>query len=225
MNNDKIKQHLDQYLNYWVIGIISLLALFFLPFLGSAAGLALVLPTTVAGWFVYIATKIIIAIINVLIFHCFFQQAKVNIKDNSRYIEALEILDQFRIKERVYRSPEEYTRGAYLKKGTTIFIMTILGAFSLTHAILVFDLVMFLTYTFTIVMGVIFGVLQMKSGELYWTDELWYYAKKIEKEAKEAEEKAKEAAEAEAKAAAAQKEEQLNAKQAEYSTVELTTAS
>lgn len=219
--NDKMKQHLDQYLNYWVITVISLFALFFLPFLGSAAGLALILPTTTAGWFVYIATKLIIAAINVLIFHCFFQQAKVNVRDDPRYTEAMEILDKLHIKERVYRSPEEYTRSAYLKKGTTIFITTILGAFSLTHAILVFDLVMFLTYTFVIIMGIIAGVLQMNDSERYWTYELWYYAKKIEKEAKEA----KEAAEAEAKAAAVQKEEQLNAKQAEYSTVELTTAS
>lgn len=213
MNNDKIRQHLDQYMNYWIIGIISLLALFFLPFLGSAAGLALVLPTTVAGWLVYIATKIIIAIINVLIFHCFFQQAKVNIKDHPRYIEGLQILEQLRIKERVYRSPEEYTRSAYGKKGTMIFIMTILGAFSLTHAILAFDAIMFLTYLFTIIMGIVFGILQMKAGEMYWIDEMWNYAQKIKLE--------KEAAEAEAKALAA-KEEINNDKQEQCNPVELT---
>lgn len=68
-----MEKHLDKYLNYWIIGIVTLLALFFLPFLGSAVGLALVLPNTPAGWIVYVGTKIIVAAINVLLFHCFFQ--------------------------------------------------------------------------------------------------------------------------------------------------------
>jgi hypothetical protein len=178
---------MDRYLNYWLIGIVSLIALFFLPFVGSAAGLALVLPNTVAGWIVYSGTKIIVAAINVLLFHCFFQQSKVNVKDHPRYVEALEILDRLRVKEQVFRSPEQYTKSSYRNKGTTIFITTILGAFSLTQALLVFDLIMFLTYLFTIIMGLIFGVLNMKSAENYWIGEMWHYAKKKENEAIEAE--------------------------------------
>lgn len=177
-----LKQHLSRYLNYWIIGIVSFLALFFLPFIGSSAGLAFVLPTTTAGWIVYCGTKIIVAAINVLIFHCFFQQSRVNISDNPRYKEALTILDRLKVKEQTFRSPEQYTRSTYLTKGTSIFITTILGAFSLTQAILVFDLIMFLTYLFTIIMGVIFGVLSMKNAEIYWTEEMWHYAKKKEKE-------------------------------------------
>lgn len=46
---------------------------------------------------------------------------------------------------------------------------------------------MFLTYLFTIIMGLIFGVLNMKSAENYWIDEMWHYAKKKETEAIEAE--------------------------------------
>lgn len=174
-----------------MIGIVSLLALFFLPFLGSAAGLALVLPNTAAGWIVYVGTKLIVAAINILLFHCFFQQSKVNVKDNSHYIEALTILGRLKFKEQNFRSPEQYTKGSYRTKGTTIFITTILGAFSLTQAILVFDLVAFLTYLFTIIMGLIFGILTMKNAEIYWTDEMWHYAKKKETETIEQEKAAK----------------------------------
>lgn len=177
-----LKQHLSRYLNYWIIGIVSFLALFFLPFIGSSAGLAFVLPTTTAGWIVYCGTKIIVAAINVLIFHCFFQQSRVNVLDHPRYKEALTILDRLKVKEQTFRSPEQYTRSTYLTKGTSIFITTILGAFSLTQAILIFDLIMFLTYLFTIIMGVIFGILSMKNAEIYWTEEMWHYAKKKEKE-------------------------------------------
>ena len=206
--DDKLRTHLDKYLNYWIIGIFSLLALFFLPFLGSAAGLALVLPTTAAGWIVYVSTKVIIATINVLLFHCFFQQSKVNVKDNPRYIEALQILDKYKIKKQTFRSPEKFTRSSYRNKGTTIFITTILGAFSLTQALLVFNLVMFLTYLFTLILGVIFGVLNMKSSEIYWTEEMWYYAKQIEEEQEKA-----------------QKEEINNDKQEQCDPVELTATS
>lgn len=189
-----MREHMDRYLNYWLIGIVSLIALLFLPFVGSAAGLALVLPNTAAGWIVYVGTKIIVAAINVLLFHCFFQQSKVNVKDHPRYVEALEILDRLRVKEQVFRSPEQYTKVSYRNKGTTIFFTTILGAFSLTQALLVFDLIMFLTYLFTIIMGLIFGVLNMKGAENYWIGEMWHYAKKKEHEAIEAE-KAENAAE------------------------------
>lgn len=187
-----MREHLDKYLNYWLIGIVSLVALFFLPFVGSAAGLELVLPNTTAGWIVYVGTKLIIAAINVLLFHCFFQQSKVNVKDEPRYIEALTILDKLRVKEIKLISPEEYTKHAYRSKGTTIFFTTILGAFSLTQAILTFDLIMFLTYLFTILMGIIFGILNMKSAEIYWTDGMWHYAKKQQELAAEAKKKAAE---------------------------------
>ena len=178
-----MRKHLDQYLYYWIVAVISLVALFFLPFVGSAAGLELALPNTTAGWIVYVGTKLIVAAINVLMYHCFFQQSRVNVKEDKRYQEALTILDQLKVKEQVFRSPEEFVRSSYLKKGTTVFITTLLGAFSLGQALLVFDLIMFLTYLFTIIMGLIFGVLSMKSAEIYWTDELWHYAKKKQKEA------------------------------------------
>ena len=42
-----------------------------------------------------------------------------------------------------------------------------------------------LTYLFTIVFGVIFGIMQQDTAETYWTDEFWRYAKKIEKQMEE----------------------------------------
>lgn len=175
-----IREHLSQYLNYWIVGIVSLIALCFLPMLGSAAGLALVLPTTVAGWIVYIGTKLVVAAINVVIFHCFFQQSKINVRDNPRVIEALKILDKYETKERNYISPTAYTRKAYISKGTLTFFTSIIGAFSLTHALLVFETVVFLTYLFTIIGGVIGGILNMKSAENYWINDQYFYAKHIE---------------------------------------------
>lgn len=176
---------LRQWQYYIIIGIVSSISLFFLPMLGSSVGLSWDLPTTPAGWAVYISTKILVAIINILIFHCFIQQAKINVKNDRRYKEAKEILDEVKPEstER-FRSPQEYFKGVYSTKGLTIFVTSILGAVGLTQAVLTFDLIEMLTYAFTVLMGVIFGVLQMNQTEVFWTEEYLGYAKQTSDELK-----------------------------------------
>ena len=179
---------------YVVIGIISLVALFFLPMIGSEAGLAWNIPNTTAGWIVYITSKLLVATINILIYHCFILQAKINIQDDPKYREATEILNNILDSDTErFRSPREYFKSAYGTKGVTIFITSVLSAIGLTQAVLTFDWISMLTYLFTIVMGLIFGVLQMSQTEIYWTTEYWQYAKRIEQT--EAERKAAEAME------------------------------
>lgn len=185
---------LRQWLYYFIIGIVSFVALVFLPLLGSTVGLAWNIPDTSVGWIVWVATKLIIATINVLIFYSFMEQAKVNIKDDAKYLEAREILVKHNAKNVIPRSPKQWNTKQYGIKGATIFVTTALATIALTQAILAFDWVSMLTYLFTIIMGLIFGVLQMKIAENYWTDEFWRYAimmrDKYEREAEEALEKA-----------------------------------
>lgn len=183
---DRIKQ----WMYYFIIGIISLIALIFLPMIGSTADLDWNIPNTAVGWIVWIVVKLIVAVINILIFHSFMQQAKLNIKNNPNYIEAKNILMQHKIKLALPRSPVKWNSQQYSKKGTMIFLTTALATIALTQAILSFDYIAMLTYLFTIIMGLIFGVLQMKSAEDYWTDEFYRYALMIkenhEREVKEA---------------------------------------
>lgn len=170
---DKIKQ----YLYYILIGIISFIALVFLPMLGSTVGMAWNLPTTTAGWAIWIITKLIVSVLNMLIFYCFMEQGKLNIKDNEKYIEALKILEMDDTdKDNVPRSPKKWQRSQYGHKGITILMGTLFSTFALTQAILTYDVVSLLTYIFVISLGLVFGILQMKTAELYWTDEFWRYA-------------------------------------------------
>lgn len=175
---DKVKQ----YLNYIIIGIVSLIALVFLPMLGSTVGLGWNIPNTTVGWIVWVAVKLIVATLNVLIFYCFMQQAKVNVKDNENYKRARDILINQKEKEVLPKSPNKWNSQQYIRKGTIIFLTTGLSTIALTQAILSFDYVSMLTYLFTIVMGLIFGVLQMKTAEEYWTDEYLQYALMKERE-------------------------------------------
>ena len=167
---------------YFIIGIVSLIALCFLPMIGSSVGLGWNLPNTFVGWVVWITVKLIVAVLNVLIFHCFMMQAKINIKDNERYIEAQSILRVNKVKEFIPRSPAAWNKQQYGTKGITIFITTGLSTVALTQAMLTFDWMSMLTYLFTIVMGLIFGIMQMKVAEDYWTDEFWQYAQQIKRD-------------------------------------------
>lgn len=185
---DKIRQ----WMYYFVVGIVSLIALCFLPFIGSSVGLGWNTPNTVVGWIVWVAVKLIVATLNVLIFHCFMEQAKINVKDNQNYIEGRDILRVADEKDFVPRGPKEWNRNQYGKKGATIFITTALSTVALTQAILSFDWMSMLTYLFTIVMGLIFGVLQMKTAEEYWTNEFWQYAQQVKAASEETERKAEE---------------------------------
>ena len=180
MNNVFNKYKAYQY--YAIIAIISLIAVVFLPFLGSGVAAALVFPTTFGGWAVYIFSKIAVATINILLFHCFMQQAKINIKDNPRYIEANEILHRYNLLNFVYLGPDELNARQYRTKGVSIAITSVLSAFTISLAVLTFNWITMLSYLFTIVLGLIFGILQMNTAEEYWTGEYWYYAKNIEKE-------------------------------------------
>ena len=165
-----------QWVYYFIIGIVSLVALVFLPMVGTEVGLAWNIPDTTVGWIVWIAIRVIVSIINVLIFHSFICQGKLNCRENENYKKARDILVKEKKKEVLPRSPRKFLRGEYGRKGTTIFITTAMATVALTQAILSYDWMSLLTYLFTIIMGLIFGVLEMKKIEDYWTDEYYRYA-------------------------------------------------
>lgn len=182
MDRSTIYDKWSQLQNYIIIGVVSLVALFFLPMIGSTVGLEWSLPNTLVGWIVYVVSKLLVAGLNIVIFHCFILQAKVNVQDNKQYIRACEIMRTVKDeKELSPRSPSQYLKGLYGRKGTSIFVSSIIAAVGLTQAVLTFDWVSMLTYFFTILMGIIFGILQMNQTELYWTEEYLSYATEVER--------------------------------------------
>ena len=178
MNTD-LHLQVRQNIYYILIFVISLLTLVFLPMIGSTVGLDFNLPTTTAGWIVWGATRAIVATINVLLYHCFMQQAKLNAEGDENYQAAKAMLTKVHPKEYHPRSPAKFLAQSYGRKGTTIFFSSALGTVALTQAILAFDWISFLVYLFTITMGIIFGVLAMKNAENYWTQEYYDYAVQV----------------------------------------------
>lgn len=177
-----MKQNWRVYQNYIIIAILSFISVFFLPMLGSSLGIGFNIPDTIAGWIVWVLTKMCIVVVNILIFDQFVKQAKVNVRDNEQFKKAEEILNNIKEEAEEIKPAKEYIAALYRKKGITLGITTVLSIFGLTNAILTFDWVSMLTYIFTIVMALIFGWITMNEVEEVWTDKHYKYALKIQKE-------------------------------------------
>lgn len=173
---------INEYRNYFIIGILATMAVFFLPMLGTTAALQFVLPNTVAGWIVYVSTKLCIVVINLLIYDQFMKRAKINVKDDPMFLEAERILAGYFNEEEDILPASYYISKMYRSKMTSTAIFTILGVFGFTNAILTFDWVSMLSYTFTIIMALTFGWISMGEAELVWIERHYKYAKKIERE-------------------------------------------
>lgn len=180
---ERIKQNefVSNIAYYVIIGVISLFSLCFLPFIGSTLKGGFLPPKSGLEWAIWIGTKIIVATINVLIFYCFVQQAKINVKDDPNYVEALKRLSLIENKKGIIpRSPKQYNKKQYTVKGITIVISTIASTIVISEAILSFELITFLTYLFVIVLGVVFGYISMRQNETYWVSEFPQYVKYME---------------------------------------------
>ena len=184
-NRDSVKQSLKQGMYYIIIAVISFISVVFLPMLGSTLGLGWKIPDTTAGWVVWGASRAIVATINVLLFHSFMEQAKLNIKDNEHYKEAQDILVKVKKKEHKPKSPAQWNAAQYGKKGVSLFLASAMSVVAIGQAVLSYEWATALAYLFTLGMGIIFGIMQMKKAETYWTTEYYEYAlmkKRMEEE-------------------------------------------
>lgn len=164
------------YINYYLIAFISILVPIIFTFVGTAVGLAIIIPTTIAGWIVWAIQLITVSCANVAVFHCFIQQAKINIKNNEQFITANRLLNQIQSKENIARSPKQFFRREYGFKAISLFITSALSVFSLGQAILAFNLITFLSYLITMTIGVIASYFEMKKVEEFWTEEYYQFA-------------------------------------------------
>lgn len=177
MDERNLKEKFSLNFYYCLIFLLSLLVMtvapMFTPSANTDLGISAIFPHSVIGWAIYVCTKVFVGVVNLLLFHCFVKQAKINIKDNEKYIAACKIYDMYHPKEYNPRGPKQYFGQLYRKKGVMIFLTSMLSAVVLTNAILSFDVTAFVIYCMTILMGVIFGILKMKEVEVYWTSEFY----------------------------------------------------
>lgn len=169
---------------YIVIAVLSVLTLCVFPFLGSSISASIQFPTTKSGWVIWGVTKGSICLINMIIFHSFVKQGKLNIKDDPVYLQALAILNSIKPKKTDKRapSPAKYHASVYTKRGLSLVVTSFLSLLVFGEAILRLDYVALISYFITLVIGIVFGILQMKDEEYYWTKTFLTYAKQQKQE-------------------------------------------
>lgn len=173
-------QRISQYAYYMIIGVVSLIMLVFIPMFGSELGLEWELPNTTPGWIAWISAKLSGALLNILLLRCFDAQGKLNASKREEYKQAAAKLSNERnVAKFKPRSPKEYSRGVYGRKGLTLFVGTILGSIGLGQAILVYDVGQFIIQAIALVIGLIAGVFQMFATEEYYTGEFIAYVNRV----------------------------------------------
>lgn len=184
MDEQNLREKFSLNFYYCLIFLLSLLVMtvapMFTPSANTDLGISAIFPHSVIGWAIYVCTKLFVGVVNLLLFHCFVKQAKINIKDNEKYIAACKIYEMYHPREYNPRGPKQYFGQLYRKKGVMIFLTSMLSAVVLTNAILSFDVTAFVTYCMTIVMGLVFGILKMKEVEVYWTSEFYDAAMQLQ---------------------------------------------
>lgn len=174
--NDKVKEVLRNNLYYVIIGVLSLLVLIVFPFLRSDFEAGWNFPTTSEGWFLFWFEKITVTGINLTIFTAFKKQGKLNVLENEMYKKAQELMNKVKTKAYKPLSPLQYQARSYGKKGTTLILTTVFSLVAITRMILKFDYLALISYGVTILLGIIFGIFAMKSDEVYWTNDYYFYA-------------------------------------------------
>ena len=177
--------------NYGIIIVLTLITITIFPLLGTQLGMEANYPDTVVGWIVWSVIKIALCVDNIFIFQAFVDQAELNVQYEPRYIEAREIVRKYRIGKYNPMSPEERRRKMFSKK-IIITVLTSLISVALTEAILKYNFADLIAYSISMIMAVVFGVLNMADQEKYWVEEFYDYAITI-KEEEEAKEKQKQA--------------------------------
>lgn len=173
----ELRNKVRGYAYYLLVAVISLISIVFLPMLGSEFNGGFEWPKSTIAWIIWIMTRAGIAVVNVCFFALFKAQAKVNISNEKNFKEACDILNRYnRHKKIIPRSPTKYNLMSWGFKGTTLLISSVFSTFAFAEAILKFDLVAFLSYVFTIVVGLIFSYFTMRKDEDYYIDEFYQYA-------------------------------------------------
>lgn len=196
-NEEKSKARREafkNYKNYGIIIVLTLITVTIFPLLGTSVGMEARYPDTVVGWVVWSVIKIALCVDNIFIFQAFVDQAEMNVQYEPRYIEAREIVRKYRIGKYNPMSPEERRKKMFSKK-IIITILTSLISVALTEALLKYNFADLIAYTISMIMAIVFGILNMADQEKYWVEEFYDYAITI----KEEEEKKQQKKEAEIK--------------------------
>ena len=184
MENNILKLNIKKYIYFLLVFVISMTVLIVAPmWQNDLSGFHLKLPNSKSGWLAYIVLRTVVSLLNMLIFACFVHQGELNCAENPNKLEADKILNKCKVKVEKPRSPNAFRAKQYGGKGSSMMIMSFIALVALPP-ILFYDWKAAISYIFTIIMSIVFGIYQMMVTEAYWGDEYLRYAKMVEESIK-----------------------------------------
>ena len=181
----KAYEQFKQYFNYGIVAVTSLLVLMVAPALESAISGELNYPDTPQGWIFWAIGRVAVTIINLVIFIALDNQSEINASDNENYQKAKEILDNDPEMQKVARSPKQQKKKDLTGKIPWIIVGSAASLVALSQIIFNYSLATLVSYIFTVVMDIAFGIWHMIDKEVnYWSDEYLRYALQVQNERK-----------------------------------------
>ena len=184
--DERLREEFKSKINFFVIGLISFVAIAAIPFLSTAFEhgddqqvIQQAFPDSAIGWIVWAIFRSLVVVINISILVAFVNQGRINVSKSEIFIESMKKWIEVQVykgkqkkkRKRVYLTPKQHYASVFTKKGVSLAITSFASCFTITFMILHWDLATFIMITITVLFAVVFGFLQMQKEEFYWLND------------------------------------------------------
>lgn len=170
----KTRQFISDSKNAIAVIILSMIAMFLVPLLGSYATGTTQFPQTVPAWILYFTCAIAISICSLMIYLALHNQGKLNVKDQEEYIQAKELhLKNFKRmngKDIIPVDPFKWEKKTKAQKGVFQTLGIFCGLLGFGLGALCWNNSQFISSTFSIIMSIGFGLVHMGDVEKMFTE-------------------------------------------------------
>ena len=180
----EIKDWLNKWLPLIVIMLLQGISLICLPMFDFSSENNEIIRWHNPEWYEWVFT-IINEVLTITTFIGFSIQGKLNVKDDVRKLEADRILGKLKVKDAKPQSPKSFESRAYISKGIMVTITSI-GTCLLVPVIAIhFNVATLMSLVISSMTSIVFGILNMKHFEDYYTHEYVRYAECKAEESKQ----------------------------------------
>lgn len=186
----KTRQFISDAKNAIAVVILSLIAMFLVPLIGSYATGTTQFPQTIPAWILYFTCAIAVSICSLMIYLALHNQGKLNVKDEEEYKKAKELhlknFERMNGKEMIPVDPFKWEKKTKIQKGIFQTLGIFLGLLGFGLGALCWNNSQFISSTFSIILAIGFGLVHMGDVERMFT-EGWlewelYVQKKLDQE-------------------------------------------
>ena len=187
-----VTDSITDHLNVIMIIVLSFMQVVLSCLSNVDGNIQFVFPTTVWGWILLVAPKVIISILGYMVWSNFLDKGKAEAFKTEEYKKAQEILTELQgaNNQNIINvvNPTKWERDTRIKKGAKVVVMSALTLFITASLIVNFSIASLLGTIASIVMAVAWGIMIMANAkEIYSTNYLRYAnLLKVQYEAKKA---------------------------------------